>query len=408
MEVDDATTSMVKSSYFTKDKSYLEQLPLELREMIYANLLLSNHVKYFSSDSSIVRYNVQPAILGVNHTIHVETRRMLYNKNALVLVSTNFRDIFELLKAERLPLVSNDHLENFQQYCLHVRMKFVDRCHSLSADVQLLMLAENLPHFVRIVLIEYYIFHHLYHFRLQLTLRHRGSGFMTLSMQKLLLDPFIQFHDGICPTRIFGAVNFAYRSKVLSQMTLLADPQDRSRSLYQLAQDLKKDADNAAQCGDMVYARSRYSRLHMLLHHCLRWEDGSGISSQWRVAFVRLRYRACINEALLYLREKDYHKIICTIKNAFGVDNSLIPPHYLAKYKHYLGLCRAVCSERVNDGRVLFLFEGALRLDPDNTRIRASLELFRNNFFTRTGEEDGSPEKVAVMDKFMEEVDESP
>ncbi|MCJ1242157.1 hypothetical protein MMC14_010164 [Varicellaria rhodocarpa] len=402
MEEDGATASTVKNSYFTKDKSYLEQLPLELREIIYANLLLSNHVKCSSSDSSTVRYKFQPAILGVNRTIRLETKQMLYEKNALVLVSINFKNIFKLLERERLPLISNCHLEDFHEYYLQVYMSFSNKWHS-EIDDKFLMVVQDLPQFVRIMLIQYHMCSSLYQFRLHLTLHHPRSGSLALSMQKLLLGPFIPFHDGICESRIFGAVDLNYRFEALSQMTLLAEPQDRSGSLYQLAQGLKKDADHAAQHGDMKYALGRYFQIHMLHYRTLRWEASSGNLSQWRIAFAQLRYRVCINEALLCLREKDYSGVILTIKNAH-IDHSIIPHHYLAKLKHYIGLSHAAKSMMATNHRARHFFEAALRLDPDNAGIRASLELLRKNF-TQTGEEDGSPEKVAATDTLMKEVD---
>ena len=387
MDIEIAQAPATISSYFTKDKSYLEQLPLELREMVYQNLLTSSEVKRTDTETGEISYDFQPAILGVNHAFEMETRRMLYNrKNPFVVVSTNLETIFEKLERERVPIVSDHNLAAFRQHCLYVRLHFSQEGYDVdnsSYDYFFLMLAQDLPRLVRMIKIHLQLTHFSTLLTVFLHLR-RYEIFSTPEMQKKLLEPFEQLHWGICVTHLYGTVNPTYRPEFESKLELIPDNLSGERSRYQLAQDVKTEGDVYYKANELHKASNRYVLSSIMQTESFIWEFSGEEFDSLRESFINLKDRTTINEMLLALREEMYTYVVNILEDELMWRGANIRPYYQAKMWHYLALAHAynsgVSESPMSSIEIALDYaERASELFPDDAEIKASLQFLQNS-----------------------------
>ena len=132
--------------------SSFERLPLEIRQQIYRNLLVSDYVKEASPDLQAATYSFQTAILATNRTIAREARPFL-DKNIFVVVVTTFKDFCDCLKREGVPIVtSGPNAALFTGPLLSIGMKFLPHQHGPLQTV--LMVARDLPRLCRFIRIQ--------------------------------------------------------------------------------------------------------------------------------------------------------------------------------------------------------------------------------------------------------------
>ena len=199
----------------------LESLPLEIRMQIYENLLISHHVKEVSS--GVAHYRFQPAILATNHAINQEALPFL-RKNVFVLVFTdenvckNLNGAGLSLNGEGLRIVSDHHLDNFNECSLHVRLDIPAETHG--PPQAFLMMAEDLPKLARYIRMRDLMIPVPSSLGIiQLQLRLTAHPKTTLPIQKLLSDPFKRVRGRAMQIQITGQVDASYREKVLRNMT---------------------------------------------------------------------------------------------------------------------------------------------------------------------------------------------
>ena len=385
--------SAVASLHFTKGSSYLQQLPAELREMIYRDLLSSSEVRRSAPGMGEVIYHFHPAIRGVNHAFELETRPLLYEKNVFVRITTNHKKIFDLLKEERVPVVSDHHVTTFRGHCLDAHLRFPRPydggiIETGDDDIDFLMVAQDLPRLVRMISIQHHVQRPDWSLVVHLQLRHFAISskptpeelairILPLKTQKVLLEPFKELHREICYTSIDGMLDTTYRH----ELSCLTQPGQISRlwSSHRLAQDVKNEGDSYFKLGKFNQALNRYGVRYMINSHCLHRVHGD--FDEWRKASLRMSDRTLINIALLSLRLRDYMQTISTLTRRTGRGRHHLEPSYEAKMWHYLGLAHVASSldpafESV--GNAIDCFKKALVLAPENIEIQASLDLFRN------------------------------
>ena len=414
---------VAKSSSFTKDKSYLQQLPLELRDMIYRNLLLSSEVRKSKPETGEVTYEFQPAILGVNHAIRSETRRVFCNENTFVMFSTNYGLMTDSLKEEGVPFISNHDVATFKYHHLHVTLRLPPVFNTIEPigilGVQIfLMAAQDLPRLIRMIKIKHQTSRPRLVFSLLLKLRRVAvdSNLRNQRIQKALLEPFKQLHGGICQTVIEGTVDDAYRLEVESIIQPVPNSLAQLQSVVRLAQDVKKEADMLFKVGKFDQATRRYYVFDQMRKRrplCLTRDREL---QRWDKAFNHLIWRAQFNKWLVKLRQRKYTNVIPDLLTAIEISdyvtNAPIEPYYEAKMWYYLALATTgedLGSELIEEGHIEvtkmelvneYLLE-ASKLAPEDENIKAFLEILKNN--TWTGLHGGKPDKIIATEEIFEE-----
>ena len=370
-----------------KGLSPFERLPLEIRELIYENLLVSSHVKIASSSLKAASYNLQSAILATNSAIYREARPVL-DRNIFVIVVTTFKDICNCLKGEGVPIVSSSsRAVLFMGHLLSIEMQIpTSDCGPLQA---FLMVAEDLPKLCRFIRLQRLIMEGepvRYCIVVRLTMRsatthHRA----TLSKQKLLLEHFKKASIGMVQVDIAGRVDPAYREKILAD--LKPDMHVTSRlkwSDYQLCREIKQEGDAAFRLGNWKRAKERYilqykvfKSFHESLprppHHLEGWV-------KWAVVMYNLHFRTIFNALLLSIRTRSPELVIaCLGLQVLRRETSrfdCLRKSDEARMNHYIGLTFAELGE---NERAAGRFVEAFRLSPKNKVIQESLDVVKRS-----------------------------
>ena len=371
----------------THQGSFLYRLPLEIRELIYQNLLVSDHVKEASPNLQAETYRFHPAILATNRSIALEARPFL-QKNIFVLVITNWNRIYKVLKHEGVPVVSDHHLAGFKEHLLDVWLEFPE----LRSDKRIqefLIVAADLPKFCRFIRMTSLKVSSVESGTTQLWLRLRAFKVHTptLQMQKLLLNPFKQVYGGSKGTRasITGLVDASYRREVLTEMLRNMGEISAERwSVFQFCQEIKQEGDVAFHLAKWERAQERYIECADFMNYYRENLEGSRTISQtgdgWQMATFGLAFRVLFNLRFLTIKCKAFDYDIeswwmVTDLEHPGFEIPGLPKKSdVATMNHHLGLLYA---ERGHNRQATRQFREALRHCPENQSIRRSLRLVK-------------------------------
>lgn len=132
----------------SKNQKRILDLPRELRDQIYRELLLADKARNNETD----KYALEPAILRANKQIHEECSQVLYKENTLVLITTNWPYLVTTyLEAEHL-VVSFTLSGQLNSFLHHPALQ-IDLRHrtygTRSTQASMLLDAHNLQHIFR-------------------------------------------------------------------------------------------------------------------------------------------------------------------------------------------------------------------------------------------------------------------
>ena len=359
--------------------SALERLPWEIREQIYQNLLVSDHVKEPSPDLEAATYSFQPAILATNRSISQEALQFR-DQNVFVVVVARLKDFCGCLKREGVPVISSGlNAVCFLGSQMSVQIEFLDIEEGPFQAV--LMVAQDLPKLCRFIRIQNLALFYSNSVMVILDLRVIESRHkLTLKNQKLLLEPFKKAHVGTVQVNVIGPVNAAYRNEVVE--TMKRDMNDISAtkwSDYKLCKEIKQEGDFAFRLGKWERAKERY-KLHSAVFKCFRqlpyppYHVNEWV--EWRKVMDGLTFRTVFNQLLLNIRcdsfELDTVALGIKILQTGIPHNDRFSKSDEARMNHYIALTFAELGQVEKATRALV---EALRLSPEDKVIQESLAM---------------------------------